>query len=399
MNIAPQCRRRGGRAERRVGGSGRVAARFTHPTRCLRAVPALLLLMALAGCTEQLPTEYGRRVGMEGGSSVNGTAVLADMFAAAGHRVFSWSALSPRLAERADCIVWFPDDFQPPSDQVREWFEDWVSARSGRTLVYVGRDFDAAVWYWDRVQDGLEGELLDKLTRQKRMAEADYRMRRSAVPQQADGGWFQLDGRYRPREVRTLEGEPDWLAGIDPQGLEIELNGRFEYPDPSPAEVVLGSEGDALVARRRMHGSRLLVVTNGSFLLNLPLVNHEHRKLAGRLIAEIGPSGRSVVFLESGPGGPMIRNEEPPVGTPTGLEIFIVWPTNWILLHLAAAGILFCFSRLPIFGRPRELPPPPTSDFALHVDAVARLMERSGDRSYATARVMHYHQTVRGRQA
>ncbi len=142
----------------------------------------------------------------------------------------------------------------------------------------------------------------------------------------------------------------------------------------------------------------MLVVTNGSFLLNLPLVNHEHRKLAGRLIAEVGPAGQSVAFLESRPGGPPIRDDEPPIGPPTGMEIFTVWPTNWILLHLAAVGILFCFSRLPIFGRPRELPPPPTSDFGQHVDAVARLRKRSNGRPYATARVMHYHQTVRGRQ-
>lgn len=368
-----------------------------RPARCSRAVPLLLLTASLAGCAEQLPVEYGQRVGVEAGASVNGTAVLADMFTAAGHRVFSWSALSPRLEERADCIVWFPDDFEPPGDEVRAWLDDWVWRRPGRTLIYVGRDFDAAVWYWQRVAEGLEGESLEKVARQRRIAEADYRIRRMALPERADCDWFQLDGRYRPRKVRTLEGEPDWLAGVQPDRLDIELNSRFEYPENWLAEVVLGSEGDALVARREARGSRTLIVTNGSFLLNLPLVNHEHRKLAGKLIAEVGPAGQSVAFLESGPGGPPIRDDEPPVGAPTGLEAFVVWPTNWILLHLTAVGILFCFSRLLIFGRPRELPPAPTSDFGLHVDAVARLLKRSADRSYAAARVLHYHQTVRGR--
>ncbi len=370
----------------------------THPARCIRAVLVLLLTAASAGCVDRLPTEYGRRVGAEGGSSVNGTAVLADMAAAAGHRVFSWSALSPRLEERADCIVWFPDDFEPPCDEVRAWLDAWLWGRPGRTLVYVGRDFDAAVWYWDHVGEGLEGELLEKAARQRRIAEARYRARRIALPERADCDWFQLDGRYRPREVRTLEGEPEWLAGVRPDRLEIELNSRFEYPEHWLAEVVLGSEGDALVARRELRGSRMLIVTNGSFLLNLPLVSHEHRKLAGKLISELGPAGQSIAFLESGPGGPPIRDDEPPVGAPTGLEAFVVWPTNWILLHLTALGILFCFSRLPIFGRPRELPPAPTSDFALHVDAVARLLRRSADRPYAAARLMHYHQTVRRRQ-
>jgi len=38
-----------------------------------------------------------------------------------------------------------------------------------------------------------------------------------------------------------------------------------------------------------------VLVNNGSFLLNLPLVNLEHRKLAARLIGASGPpKGRRV---------------------------------------------------------------------------------------------------------
>ena len=361
-------------------------------------VPALLLISTLAGCVDRLPTEYGRRTGAEGAPSVNGTAVLADMFAAAGHRVFSWSALSPRLEEQADCIVWFPDDFAPPEEEVREWLETWVWAESGRSLIYVGRDFDAAPLYWKKVAHGLDGELLKKVAERRRVAEADYRLERSSLPTHADCDWFQLDGRGKPRKVRTLQGDPDWLAGIEPKQLEIELNSRFKYPNDWLTEIVLSSEGDALVARRELRDSQLVIVTNGSFLLNVPLVNHEHRKLAGKLIDAIGPAGQSVAFLESGPGGPPIRDDEPAIGTPTGLDVFTVWPTNWILPHLAAAGIIFCFARLPIFGRPRELPSPANSDFRLHIDAVARLLKRTGDRSYATTRILHYHQNVRGRQ-
>ncbi|MDZ7616169.1 MAG: hypothetical protein U1E05_04145, partial [Patescibacteria group bacterium] len=358
----------------------------------------VLLVSLVAGCADRLPTEYGRRTGAEGGASVNGTAVLADMFTAAGHRVFSWSALSPRLQEQADCIVWFPDDFSPPEKQVRNWLEDWLWTEPGRTLIYVGRDFDATTLYWRKVQHGLEGELLKKAAEQRRVAEADFRLERKAAPAQADCDWFQFDGGSPPREVRTLRGESDWLAGIDPKGLEIELHGRFQYPNDWLTEVVLSSEGDALVARRDLRGSRFIIVTNGSFLLNVPMVNHEHRKLAGRLVAEIGPNGQSVAFLESGPDGPPIRDDEPPIGAPTGLDIFTVWPTNWILLHLAAAGIVFCFARLPIFGRPRELPPPPNSDFGLHIDAVARLLERTGDRNHAATRILNYRENVRSRQ-
>ena len=36
----------------------------------------------------------------------------------------------------------------------------------------------------------------------------------------------------------------------------------------------------------------ILLVSNGSFLLNLPLVNHEHRKLADHVVRSVAPAGR-----------------------------------------------------------------------------------------------------------
>ena len=125
------------------------------------------------------------------------------------------------------------------------------------------------------------------------------------------------------------------------------------------------------------------------------LVNHEHRKLAGKLIDCIGPPKKNVAFLESGAGGPLIFDTDPS-GASTGVEIFHLWPTNWILLHMAAVGILFCFARWPIFGPPREPPGEPVSDFGKHVNALAELLSRSRDRSHAMSRLVHYQQTIRG---
>jgi hypothetical protein len=136
-------------------------------------------------------------------------------------------------------------------------------------------------------------------------------------------------------------------------------------------------------------------VTNGSFLLNLQLVNHEHRKLAAHLIRELPPAAR-VVFLESGPGGPPIRESEPVARTPNGLEIFAIWPIGAVLLHLGAVGILFCFARLPIFGVPRDPPPGSLSDFGKHVSAFGEMLHLTRDRGYAATKIEQYRQTVRG---
>ena len=124
-------------------------------------------------------------------------------------------------------------------------------------------------------------------------------------------------------------------------------------------------------------------MANGSFLLNLPLVNHEDRKLADRLIASTQPTSR-VVFIESGVSGPPIDPEE---SEDSLWSVFGAWPLSAILLQLAVAGIIFCFARWPIFGRPRTTPAEAASDFSKHVNALGDLLRRTRDRPYALAQL------------
>jgi hypothetical protein len=153
----------------------------------------------------------------------------------------------------------------------------------------------------------------------------------------------------------------------------------------------------------------------------MPLVNHEHRKLASRLIEQCGDS-KDVAFLESGSEGLVTMSEEPDAAYPTGAEVFTVWPIGLIVLHLVAWGILFCFTEFPIFGRPRHRfqlagvhlaggalisvlniaivrkqreESDSHSDFGNHIRAFGELLQRTGDASYAEARLRHYHQHVR----
>ena len=109
------------------------------------------LLMAMRR-DERLPTAYGQRRGGEAARSVNGTAVLAEMFRKSGHRVTTTSRFSPRL-NKFDVIVWVPDDFGPPDKEHRDYLEQWLNSDPyrTRTVVYVGRDYNAALDYWERV--------------------------------------------------------------------------------------------------------------------------------------------------------------------------------------------------------------------------------------------------------
>src|SRR5262245_9508152 len=77
----------------------------------------LIIVGALLGGRrdEPLPTVYGRRRGSEAARSVNGTAVLAELFRRRGHSVTTISRFSPRL-EKYDVVVWVPNDFEPPDE-------------------------------------------------------------------------------------------------------------------------------------------------------------------------------------------------------------------------------------------------------------------------------------------
>ncbi len=357
-----------------------------------------LLCLALPGCRgcDDIDARYGRRRGAGAAASVNGTAVLGEMFEGAGHRLSTAMSLSPRVKQKADCIVWFPDSFQAPSQAACDWFDQWLNERPGRTLVYVGRGYDAAGAYWRKVGPQAPPEQKNEVARRRQEADAAFARAKGASGGTARCDLFTIESLARPRQVRTLQGAPSWLDEIDPARVEIDLDERIVLP--AGAEALLESEEDVIVSREYWDRGQVIVVANGSFLLNLPLVNHEHRKLAGRLIDEIGPPPRAVVFLESGPMGPRVLDEDPATKVPTGLEIFHEWPANWILLHLSLVGILYCFWRLPIFGRARPADPAALSDFGRHVEALGDLLEQSRDRVYAMTRLVHYQQSVKPKE-
>ena len=109
------------------------------------------LFLSLSGCgsTVDLETAYGHRRGSEA-LSVNGTRVLAGMFEEAGMHAVTLTYLSSRL-DNYDVLVWVPNDFAQPRADVLEFLDRWLTSQSGRTLVYVGRDYDAACDYWQQI--------------------------------------------------------------------------------------------------------------------------------------------------------------------------------------------------------------------------------------------------------
>ena len=350
------------------------------------ARPALVLLCGLAalfcGCRPGLETTYGKLSPAFVQASVNGTDVLAGMFTQAGHEVGSRRVLIASELAKVDTILWFPDDYAAPSKEHCEWFDEWLSARPGRTLVYVGRDFDAATLYWQKMTPlAPEGQQAEYRLRQQE-ANARALMRDKLDEDDLECSWFKIE--ILPLLLVDKLAGP-WQTGIDAKKTEIELRDRLQPVDKDQEFLTCQDDG-VLVFQHAQSGwdkSQVIVVANGSFLLNLPLVNHEHRKLAGKLIDDVTPSGQ-VVFLESGRGGPPIEPADEELAL---WRFFAAWPLNIILLQLSVLGVIFCFACWPILGRPKLPPVETVSDFGKHVDAVSQLLRRTRDRQYALGKL------------
>jgi hypothetical protein len=389
------------------GASGAAPVWLWPAVGLLAAVLLVIVGYGLRGGVrnETLPDGYGRRRGTENVRSASGTSVLAEMFKAAGHRVTNASRLSPRLNE-SDILVWAPDDFEPPTTEQREFLEEWLGSGSGRVLIYIGRDYDAAPDYWDHVLPTAPPEDQDEVRRRREFAKVAYKGRRAEMPDQQYARWFTVRRDKPVKKVTSLEGK--WAAGIDPKKINIVLRGRLEIPAPAdkgtadpeiPAdfEPLLRSQGEMLATRvtdPAWGDGEVIVLANGSWVLNYPLVNHEHRKLAARLVNECGAAAGKVTFIESGPGGPPVLDREPSDGD-SPLAFMDVWPINAIIIHLTILGIVLCLARSPIFGRPRDLPTEPAADFGKHVAALGELLARTQDRNYAQGRLLHYRQLAK----
>ncbi len=381
---------------------------------CVGLILAVLALTALMGCgSEDIDHTYGKRRGSNGGDSVNGTRVLAEMFEGYGHKVTTRAYLSPKVSD-VDVIVWFPDDFAPPTDEQQEFLEQWVSEEPARTLIYVGRDYDASIDYWEKVLPDAPPEQVVELLRRQAKARARHDRARTAMAAEDDCRWFGVRGNEPVRVIGARNENGTTLSGpwsrdgtLDPTQLDIRLQGRLAPLDDPPegryggqfrSHELLAAGEDPLVwkvANSSWDEGKILVVTNGSFLLNLALVEHSHRKLAGKLIAECGGAPRQVVFLESGAGGPPVFEQEPGEDYPTGFEAFTIWPIGPILMHFIVLGLVYLASRMSIFGRPNELPLEPVSDFGHHIEALGKLLERTQNYRYAEQRLEDYGERVR----
>ena len=386
----------------------------------------LIASLTIAGCDEEeeesvpFDATYGEGVQSKGRFSVNGTAVFANMFESAGHSVRFSTRLDSRV-RASDVIIWAPDSFIGPNEREREWFESWIFEGTGKTLIYIGRDYDAELPYWSKVIRTSTGD--SKAAAQKKFNQAIMRHEalRQRTPEIQQLDWFTIDMTQSNRFVRDLTASDSlWLDGIDTDKCEIAIRGEIQHRKFNNSgwhyEDLILAENTPLLFRMGPVGNKdrsVLVAQNGSFLLNFSLINHEHRKLAGKIIDFCGED-LQVTFVESRQSGPSVGGNPSSGANPNRpdreqrpgfFNLLMTNPLGLILIHLCIAGLIYCFLRFPIFGRARERFTVSTvvdhkgenrdiRNFGRHIDAVGGLLNKTRDTQHAGMTIQYYDQHV-----
>lgn len=365
---------------------------------------AIGLVMAFQQPEETLAVGYGRRDGFHYSTSVNGTGVFAEMCRKHGHKVSVVTRLSPSVRRKAQVIVWFPNDFEPPTAEQRKFFETWLEQTPDARLVYVGRDYNAAPDYWRDAQAIAAPQDLPRIARERAMADAEWIAHRAQISKSTYGYWFASRNGQKRQSQGDFSGP--WASSFDPQGTHLTLESQLAIPIPADLTGVTDVDSDLhyesllsngadqwafAVEKDHWPDSKIIVISNGSFLLNYPLVNPEHRKLAENLIdTTTSYPGQHVVFLQSDKGGPpVLDKDEDPEGSQM-ITFFKIWPLNIIAFHLILVGMFYCVSRSIMFGRPRDPPMENPADFGRHVTALGELMASTGNLAMAEQRINDY---------
>lgn len=347
-----------------------------------------LLWLAGLGCDlqpQRLSRHYGELSGTEKRNSVNGTRILADFFQAYGWTVENRSKITPRI-DRYDAIVFFPQDRFTPSPAAIQRIETWLRDGQARTFIYIGRDYDAEIDYWQNMIETLDSseqpharrQLARALTRQDQARSANQPASTLSAPATPSQGsrncdWFQ-QSRFPNALAEKLSGPI--ASRVTPERPFLPYSTLLSPITDDNTESLLKVDDKPFaftIQQDDWNGGQIIVVSNAAFLLNYPLLDPENRILAGNLIQQLPNSG-AALFLES-PSNIQVREQD--------YENHNRWawitkpPLKYIIPQFLFWGVIFCFVFFPIFGRPKGEARKSTTNFHQHILAMGRLLKRT----------------------
>ncbi len=356
--------------------------RLSLTLRLLTATGTMLIAPGMSGCGAGFDATYGK----SRGASLNGTSVLTRMLRDSGHEVRTAIRLNDELADWAEGIVRIAPYPGPPARDEAVWYRNWLSARRDRWLIYVVRDFDTVAEYWKSVRDDLtdsSGASRRAEAEQKRSEAADWveRLPKKAKPAADLVEWFAADTAWNPPRICTKLSGP-WAASIDAAAAGLTVH---EPLKTAWGSILLQGDGKALVVDKVIGQGKVLVIANGSFLLNEAVVNRARRPLAELVIQWAAREAKKVALVE----GAFVLGGE--AATPTIWDLLRRIPSlRWVAIHVGLAALLASLARAPRLGRPRPDPPSGADRPAEHALALGALLARAKAAPEARELLDHY---------
>lgn len=384
--------------------------------RFVFSIGLLALLVLQTGCYDFV-TDF--TYGKSADKSINGVSVFANLLRDRGHSVSRKRRLTNRF-DRYDTVVWTPDNKAHPPEKVVAWLEQWLAKGDPRVLIFVGRSYDGKRPYYQGKFDTATPEAREGW--QRELAEEIMRNREFTYDWGTNSGdptttfWYEKDENVKVDATKI--GGP-WAEDIDSNRIDLkcqsllkplaleDYNDNDEVPqlpvefdedgqsgyfdddywveefreDEITVKELLTVDGKPFafeISTATTPGRKVIIISNGSFLLNYPLVKPENRKLAAKVADEVTGD---VVFLESGYSWPSIG------GSGNDPALHWTWvgqaPMNYIVPHFLFWGVLYCFVFYPNFGRPKRIQFHPPKAFQSHVKAVAAILGRSKEKNWA----------------
>lgn len=411
-------------------------------TRIASIVP-LLLILAFSGCS-RLTTDYGKSSGRIGRTSLNGFGALRQTYENEGFKCRDASRLTHRVM-LSDTIVWTPQLMSQIDTEPTKWFDRWLST-GNKTLVYIVPDSGSEIDYWsDAAKLAPPKQRLEyrKQTAKAINQQMTWRLGRTSVQ---NSGWFDIkpfqdrkaigkmtgvwvDGNWAD-DVRTSKEDgfaPMFELTIDDSTTTNNTTGAAAnlfpglvqtgpalptFPVPFDTEAseetvtfhsLLKTESGLTIVSEinsdDWHDSKIIVVAGGSLLTNYAFSRSWNRQLADKLVAASKPKSNgdlSAAFVTSRWSMVPVSDGKPGIPKATGMELLTVWPISLVTMHGVMLAFVIGLALFPIFGRPRRIHVNRQRDFGDHLDAIAALMNKTGDEEFARGRIREYRKRMHG---
>ncbi len=417
------------------------------------------IVSASVGCTSPKPvTSYGANTYPGKYSSVNGLGVFEQLCKNEGAFCVSVNRLSARL-DRYDALILYGDTYKPLGQDARDWVEQWLAEKTGRTLIYFGKDFDAYSYYQDQTESQIDPSevLRARVARAVSQSQLDE-VRTSTITKDAFCRWFTLRTEHQGwKNIDQFEGE--WSEDLAGEETVWPVRSYFEPPkraawkskepkqntkkknkvaptvpktgqeetteEDEPVVVVsdweadeildkdvwnkewqLAPESEVLLAAK--DGVPLVVrLTSdrfaGSQILTVangaPFLNGTLVKPMFRKVAhrlvDTMQPAKRVAFLAYEEFGLLVSRLDSDDPEAVGLSVLTTWPMNLIVAHCAMLGILVCLALFPIPGRPQRIAQRSVTDFGQHVESLGDMLRRAGDLPFSLKALSEYFRRVR----